>query len=281
MTVMKMLQLSDEEFQLIRTLVYDNFGINLGEHKRNLVIARLQKVLLAGGFSSFREYYEHVVRDPTAHSLLTLVDQISTNHTYFFRENEHFDFLVAEVLPFIKNNKKRDAKTGKKKLRIWSAGCSSGEEPYTIAMLLKEAIGNEPDIEAAILATDISVSALETAKRGIYTREKVAHVPNYLRQRYFTPLKDGTWQVKEDLKELVLFRRLNLMTPQFKFKGLFDVIFCRNVMIYFDKPTQRELIAKFHRCTEPGGYLLIGHSETIDRNSNLYKYIRPSIYQKI
>jgi len=276
-----MMQLSDEEFQLIRTLVYNSFGINLGAHKRNLVIARLQKVLLAGGFSSFREYYEHVVRDPTAHSLLTLVDQISTNHTYFFREKEHFDFLAAEVLPAIKNSKrKRNAKNGRTKVRIWSAGCSSGEEPYTLAMLLKEAIDNEKDIDAAILATDISVSVLETAKRGIYPQVKVARVPNYLRQRYFTPLKDGTWEVKQELKEMVLFRRLNLMTPQFKFKGLFDVIFCRNVMIYFDKPTQQELIAKFHRCSEPGGYLFIGHSETIDRNSNLYKYIRPSIYQK-
>lgn len=278
MMVVNGMQLTDREFQLIRSLVYKNFGINLGEKKRNLVIARLQKVLLAGGFSSFGEYYEHVIQDASGRALLTLVDQISTNHTYFFREKEHFDLLKTEILPGLNE----ECKGIGRKVRIWSAGCSSGEEPYTLAMVLTEYLsGNPSNIDAAILATDISVTALEKAVTGIYPAGKMSQVPFSCRQRYFSPLKDGNWAVKQCLKDMVLFRRLNLMSREFQFKGLFQVIFCRNVMIYFDKTTQQELIERFHQYTEPGGYLIIGHSETINRGAGLYKYIKPSVYQKI
>ena len=272
------MQLTDQEFQLIRNLVYKNFGINLGEKKRNLIIARLQKVLLAGGFSSFGRYYEHVIQDTSGRALLTLVDKISTNHTYFFREKDHFDFLKTRILP----NLKKEYKGAWRKVRIWSAGCSTGEEPYTLAMVLSEYFRAYPaSIDVAILATDISVTALRAAVRGIYPAAKMAPVPMTYRQRHFSPLKDGNWAVKQNLKDMVLFRRLNLMSRRFQFKGLFQVIFCRNVMIYFDRATQKELIARFHRYTEPGGYLIIGHSETIDRESGLYKYIKPSVYQKV
>lgn len=278
MMVVNGMQLTDREFQLIRSLVYKKFGINLGEQKRNLVVARLQKVLLAGGFSSFGEYYEHVIRDASGRALLTLVDQISTNHTYFFREKEHFDLLKTEILPGLNE----ECKGIGRQVRIWSAGCSSGEEPYTLAMVLTEYLsGNPSNIDAAILATDISVTALEKAVTGIYPAGKMSQVPFSYRQRYFSPLKDGNWAVKQCLKDMVLFRRLNLMSREFQFKGLFQVIFCRNVMIYFDKTTQQELIERFHRYTEPGGYLIIGHSETINRGAGLYKYIKPSVYQKI
>lgn len=272
------MQLTDREFQLIRNLVYKSCGINLGRQKRNLVVTRLQKVLRAGGFRSFGEYYEHVIQDTSGWALLTLVDQISTNHTYFFREKDHFDFLITDVLPGIN----RERKNARPKVRIWSAGCSSGEEPYTLAMTLMEYLsGNRANMDASILATDISVSVLETAMAGIYPADKISPVPFPYRQRYFNLLKDGNWAVKQFLKDMILFRRLNLMSREFQFKGLFQVIFCRNVMIYFDKATQQELIKRFYRYTEPGGYLFIGHSETIDRETGLYKYIKPSVYQKI
>jgi chemotaxis protein methyltransferase CheR len=272
------MRLTDQEFQLISRLVYKSFGINLGEKKRSLVAARLQKVLLSDGFGSFQEYYDHVIREASGRALLNLVDQISTNHTYFFREKDHFDFLTTDVLPDIK----RKLKSGREKIRIWSAGCSSGEEPYTLAIILMEYLSdNRLNMDAGILATDISVSVLETAMAGIYTVEKMAHVPLSFRQRYFSPLKNGGWAVKQCLKDMVLYRRLNLMSREFHFKGLFHIVFCRNVMIYFDKTTQQELIKRFHRYIEPGGYLFIGHSETIDRELGLYKYIKPSVYQKI
>lgn len=272
------MQLTDREFQLIRDLVYKSCGINLGEKKRSLVAARLQKVLFSGGFGSVEEYYDHVIRDASGQELLNLVDRISTNHTYFFREKEHFDFLLNVALPEIIEEQRRN---GTRKVRIWSAGCSSGEEPYTLAMILREFLsGKSLNIDAGILATDISVSVLETAMAGIYPADKMSQLPFSYRQRYFSLLKDGNWAVKQGLKDMVLFRRLNLMSREFQFKGLFHVILCRNVMIYFDKATQKELIEKFYRYTEPGGYLIIGHSETIDRGFGLYKYIKPSVYQK-
>ena len=273
------MQLTDREFQLISSLVNKICGITLGEKKRSLVAARLQKVLLSGGFGSFQEYYEYIIQDTSGEALLNLVDQISTNHTYFFREKEHFDFLINIALPEISKGQRNN---GRRKVRIWSAGCSSGEEPYTLAMILKEYLGdNALYMDAGILATDISFSVLETAMAGIYPADKMLQVPISYRQRYFSLLKDGNWAVKQCLKDMVLFRRLNLMSREFRFKGLFQVIFCRNVMIYFDKATRWELIEKFHRYTEPGGYLLIGHSETLDREAGLYKYIKPSIYKKI
>jgi len=273
------MQLTDREFQLISSLVNKICGITLGEKKRSLVAARLQKVLLAGGFGSFQEYYEYIIQDTSGEALLNLVDQISTNHTYFFREKEHFDFLINVALPAISEEQRNN---GRRKVRIWSAGCSSGEEPYTLAMILKEYLGgNALHMDAGILATDISFSVLETAMAGIYPADKMLQVPISYRQRYFSPLKDGNWAVKQCLKDMVLFRRLNLMSREFRFKGLFQVIFCRNVMIYFDKATRRELIEKLHRYTETGGYLLIGHSETLDREAGLYKYIKPSIYKRI
>lgn len=275
---MEALRLNDEEFNLISCLVYNKFGIKLGEQKRALIIGRLQKVLHAGGFPNFKDYYNHVVSEPSGKALLTLVDKISTNHTFFFRENEHFDFLTDNILPNITSEMKNRTKQA---VRIWCAGCSSGEEPYTLAMVLCEFFkSNISDMDIGILATDISVSALEKAVAGIYSDERMELVPLAYRQKYFIPIKGGKWEVKPNLKKMVLFRRLNLIRPDFPFKGLFRLIFCRNVMIYFDKDTQRDLISKFHRFTEPGGFLFIGHSETLDRSSGQYKYIMPSIYQK-
>jgi chemotaxis protein methyltransferase CheR len=270
--------LSDEEFKLISRLVYDRFGINLGEHKRTLVVARLHKVLHGGGFSSFKEYYEHVVRDVSGHALLTLIDRISTNHTFFFREQEHFDFFKNIALSQILGTLR---KSGRTDLRIWCAGCASGEEPYTLAMVLSDYFSDDfGDLDIGILATDISVTALKKATDGIYQADKLGEVPSWYRQRYFVPLKDGYLAVKQELKDMVLFRRLNLMRNEYPFKGQFHAIFCRNVMIYFDNATRQSLVERFYRYLAPDGYLIIGHSESIDRSPGYFKRVRPSVYQK-
>lgn len=276
---MNSISLSDKELKLISELVYEKFGICLSQKKRNLIIGRLQRELLSGNFTKFMDYYHHVIQDRSGLALLTLVDRISTNHTYFFREKEHFDFFTARVLPCTARLLK---KKGGRGIRIWCAGCSSGEEPYTLAMVIKEFSGKGASgMDTDILATDISVSVLEEAKAGAYTADKIARVPPLFRQKYFNCLKDGRWEVKESLKDMIVFRRLNLIRREYPFKGLFDVIFCRNVMIYFDKATRHALIERFHRYTEAGGYLFVGHSETFGRSNDLYRFVIPSVYQKI
>jgi chemotaxis protein methyltransferase CheR len=270
--------LTKEEFHLISSLVYEKFGINLGEQKRTLVIERLQKELRQGGFSSFKEYYDHVMQDTTGQALLTMIDKISTNHTFFFREEGHFDLLTAEILP--KTLQKLPG--AGQDLRFWSAGCSSGEEPYSLAMTISEFLGPRiNNIIPSILATDISVTALAKASRGVYAETETAKILSSLKNRYFVRLEDGTWAVKQSLKKMILFRRLNLMRRAYPFKNKFHVIFCRNVMIYFDAPTRQALLERFYACLEPEGYLFLGHSESLGRSSSLFKYIKPAVYQKV
>lgn len=275
---MDTIRLTDEEFRLISDLVYRKSGIKLGEQKRALIIGRLQKALRSGSFGSFKEYYDYVVKDHSGRALLDLVDRISTNHTFFFREKDHFDYLSAVVLPEISETLRRKQRCD---VRIWSAGCSSGEEPYSLAMVASEYYGDRIlGADLGILATDISISALEKATAGIYPEESMSTVSLAYRHKYFTRLKDGAWAVKKSLKDMVLFRRLNLIQQSYPFKGMFQVIFCRNVMIYFDKVTQKALVERFYRYTEPGGYLFIGHSETLDRGAGLYRFVQPSVYKK-
>ena len=273
-------QLSMEEFDLIRKLVYDRFGIHLNEQKKSLVVERLQKTLRTGQFESFRAYYDYVMRDRSGKALLELVDRISTNHTHFFREKDHFVFMQTTWLPALK---KAAQTAGKKKdIRIWSAGCSSGEEPYTIAMLLADQFeidGSGWDI--GILATDISTTVLEKAQAGLYSDTQLEQVPDVFKRKFFCPTGEGLYTVTPAIKELVMFRRLNLMNKEYPFKGQFQIVFCRNVMIYFDEPVRNELLQRYHRYLEPDGYLFIGHSESIGRDNKYFRFIRPAIYQKI
>jgi len=270
--------LSDREYKLISDLVYRTVGIHLDEHKKALIVGRLQKFLREKEFSNFSQYYDYVNSDPTGQALKTLVTNISTNYTFFFRENDHFTFFLKNVLPqiteMLKKYKSRD-------LRIWCAGCSSGEEPYTLAILLLEYFGSEiKSWETGVLATDISEKALEKAKNGIYSDENISGIPLPLRNKYFSRYDEKNWIVENQVKKLVLFRRFNLMRESFPFKKKFHVIFCRNVMIYFDKPTQNELVRRFYSNTEPGGYLFIGHSETIPRGDCSYDFIKPAVYRR-
>jgi len=277
---MEMIKLKDREYRLLRDLVYDNFGINLGDHKRWLVVGRLNNVLKEYGFDNFKDYYEYVISDPTKEALSTLIDRISTNHTFFYRESDHFNYLKDTVLTEIVTNLNgsRD-----KKLRIWSAGCSSGEEPYMLGIIVSEFFsGRMINWDIGILATDISIRKLNDARLGIYLESNVSKLPPTYRNKYFYKNHcEGTWVVKKSLKDLIMFRRLNLMRKEFPFKGKFNIIFCRNVMIYFDRKTRENLINSFYRYTEKGGYLFIGHSESLPRESCSYKYIKPGIYKKI
>ncbi len=262
----------------MRRLIYDRFGINLTEQKRSLLIGRLQKHIRSLGLSSFKQYYQHLINGKCEEQLSQLVDRVSTNYTYFNRENDHFKFFSDTVLPEVTG---RLEKAGTRDLKVWCAGCSSGEEAYMLLMLMHEFFGRQyASWDAGILATDISNRALATARAGIYSAERADNLPGRLKNRYLHRTGDGHWAVNEPLKKEAVFRRFNLMNRQFPFKKPFQVIFCRNVMIYFDLPTRETLVRKFHRFTEPGGYLFLGHAETLGRNHNLYNYQLPAVYKK-
>jgi chemotaxis protein methyltransferase CheR len=268
------IQLSDKQFEKIRQTLYQLCGINLQNGKEELVKARLSKRLRKMGFRTFEEYIEFVESDRTGDEIKTMIDLLTTNKTSFFREQQHFDFLRNHILPPLKANRGR--------LRIWSAGCSSGEEPFSIAILLREEI---PDIDlrdVRILATDISQRMLEKASTAIYRQDTLADVPLPVVNKYFARLKenDGTsYKVRDNVADLIRFARLNLMEA-WPMKGLFDVIFCRNVMIYFDKTTQQELVNRFWHFVKKGGHLFVGHSESMAALSHPFRYIQPAVYSK-
>ena len=276
--VTSMMTISDQEFTRLRDLIQHRFGINLTDQKRSLLVGRLQKLMRKLNLTTFSQYYEYLVADKSEQALGELVDLISTNHTYFNREKDHFDFFYETALPAVVNRLKQQ---NRKDLRIWCAGCSTGEEPYTLLMLMMEFFGNDyRNWDAGILATDISDRALTIARQGVYSMDRVLQLPEHLRRKYFTSTRDGDMAVADQLKREATFRRFNLMNSTFPFKKQFQMIFCRNVMIYFDQPTREALVSRYHQFTEPGGYLFIGHSETLGRNQTLYKYLKPALYQK-
>ena len=270
--------ISDREFRLIRDLVYKRFGINLTPEKRALLVGRLGKLLRKQGFRSFQEYYKYLLSDTSGRALDSLVNRISTNFTFFYRESDHFEFFNTVVLPemtkMISGENHRD-------LRVWCAGCSTGQEPYTLQMLIREYLGrNYAMWEAGLLATDISAKALETAVRGVYPDEGLEKLPRPLKRKYFRKKGDGTCEVVDELKREITFRRFNLMNERFPFKKPFHVIFCRNVMIYFDQSTRDALIKRFYESMVPGGYLFIGHSETLGRKQAFFEYVKPAVYRR-
>lgn len=271
-----MLTITDDEFNKITALIKREYGINLKSEKRALVLGRLQKVLAQLGIDNFSDYYSYVTSDITGKALGTLVDKISTNHTYFMREKDHFDYFSKVVLPYVVG-KVRD-----RDLRIWCAASSTGEEAYTLAVLLKEFFAQEGKYwDTKILATDISEEALQTAKLGIYSKERVEPLPKYWLHSYFDDYDKNSLVFKPEIRNEVIYRRFNLMDAKFPFKKKFHVIFIRNVMIYFDNDTKTRLIEKLYHSMENGGYLFIGHSESIPRHPNKFKYIRPAVYRKL
>lgn len=273
-----MVQLTNHEFNDIRKIVYDNFGINLTEQKRSLIVGRLFKLLRSYGLNSFQEYFNYIKSDTSGQAMGELINRISTNHTFFFREKEHFEFLSKVVLPGIESRPKNNSSND---LRIWCAGCSYGDEPYTYVIVMLEYFKAKYNFwDAGLLATDISEPALSAAKKGIYSSERIRLVPPDLKNKYFKKLQGDEWAVSDRLKSEITFRRLNLMNQSFPFKKQFDIISCRNVMIYFDQPTRDALVNRFYKHTTPGGYLFIGHSETLRSDSCPYEYVKPAIYRK-
>jgi chemotaxis protein methyltransferase CheR len=271
-------RISDQEFDLIRKLVYKNFGINLTDQKKTLVVGRLQKVLRDRKFSTFKDYYQWLTHETTGEGLDELANRISTNHTFFNREKAHFEFFAKTVLPEIQARRQQQKSN---EVRIWCAGCSSGEEPYTLMMLIMEHFKNNfSQWNPMLLATDISATALKTAMAGVYPNDRVDQLPAALRNKYFNKQPDGSMVVKDEVRKRIFFRRHNLMDATFPFKKEFDTVFCRNVMIYFDRQTRNTLVAKYHKHTAQGGYLFIGHSETLGRDETDYNYVMPAVYKK-
>ena len=243
-----------------------------------LVRARLGKRMRSGGFKSYREYYEFVKNDRSGDELTRLIDAISTNTTHLFRENQHFDFLAKTVEHWAADAHRRPVP-----IRIWSAGCSSGEEPYSIAMTMDDVQRRHTKLQFKILATDISSRMLERARTGVFPPDRLANVPPEFKRRYFLRAKENgenLMQIRPELRKLIRFARFNLMNERFPFRNGLDVIFCRNVMIYFDRPTQETLVAKFARVLNPGGYLLTGHSESLNNISHSLSYVMPTVYKQ-
>ena len=274
----QLLKITDREFKLLTELIYKNSGINLGEQKRALVEGRLNKLIKLRNLSSFQEYYDFVVKDSSGAELLILMDKISTNHTFFYREKDHFEYLSDTALPAAE--KIISKQSGPNDLRMWVPGCSSGEEPYTLAILLKEYFKLKKSWVYGILATDISTAILSKAVAGKYLKENIEKLPPSIKNNNFLKISPEVWEVKPEIKSIITFRRLNLMRPVFPFKGKFHIIFCRNVMIYFDVSTRNALVKKFYDVLHPGGYLFVGHSESIGRDNKYFKYIKPAVYRK-
>lgn len=266
------LSLSDDDFHRLTSFVQQNFGIDLSK-KRQLIAGRLSYSIKALGYSGFTPFIDHLLHAKDPSELELMLNRLTTNYTFFMREPEHFSFFRNTILPDLVRRHERD-----RVLSIWSAGCASGEEPYTISMYLMDYLGAETGRwDARVLATDISQQALAKAEDGRY--ELPQTIPDHWRSRYFVrDGNEGQYRVAPKIRDNVIFRTFNLMDP-IRFRLKFDVIFCRNVMIYFDRETKDKLISRFCEATVPGGYLLIGHSETLGVNPG-YRYLAPATFRK-
>lgn len=271
------MELAQADFDFLRHVVMENAGIVLGPSKRQLVQGRLARRVRELGLRSFGEYCEHV-RNAGPEELVNLINAITTNVTSFFRENHHFEHLAKRALP---EAMERNAVS--RRIRIWSAGCSSGEEPYSIAMTVLEAMPPSQRWDVKILATDIDSEMVRTASSGVYPEDRMSGVPLDRQRRWFqrgSGANAGMVKAKSELQGLLTFRPLNLL-HEWPLQGPFDVIFCRNVMIYFDQPTRDRLLARFARLLADGGYLCIGHSESIHATAGSpYKLVGRTVYSK-
>lgn len=271
-------KLTDAQFSKFSALIYAKCGIHLKPEKKELLNARLGKRLRATGIDSFKAYYEYVTHDTSGAELVHLIDSVSTNFTSFFRENAHFDYLSSTVLPaYLAEN--RGSGQG---ITIWSAACSSGEEPYTLAMVLEAFVSSNPGMQYRIRATDISTKVLALARQAVYPEDRVAKVPPQFLKRFFQKgvgKSAGFVRVKEQLRRKVSFERFNLM-DELPCQESLDIIFCRNVMIYFNSATQQALVDKFYRCLAPGGHLFIGHSESLTSINHKFAQVASTAYRK-
>jgi chemotaxis protein methyltransferase CheR len=266
--------LQPEQFTKISQLIYRLCGITMRPGKEGLVKARLMKRLVVLDLESFADYLAYVEGDTSGRELVTMIDVLTTNKTSFFREPQHFTYLRQHMVPQWRQNRHP--------IRCWSAGCSSGEEPYSLAMVLREELPETDRWDIRILATDISTRILATARQAVYTQETLSDVPAQLLHKYLALVRrepTPTYQVNETIRGMVRLTRLNLM-HKWPMRGPFDAIFCRNVMIYFDKPTQEWLVQRFWTLLRPGGHLFIGHAESLSAASHHFRYVQPAVYMR-
>lgn len=266
-------ELKEKDFQHVKSVVYEHAGIVLNDSKRNLVYNRLAKRLRATNFSSFTEYLSYVKNDDCEFN--NMINAITTNLTFFFRENHHFEALAHEIIPKLMETHKTS-----KKIRIWSAGCSTGEEPYSIAMVVREVVPKDWDVK--IYATDLDSNVVSTGKKGAYQEDKMQGVSDLRKKLYFRRGKgeeEGLLIVKDEVKSLIDFSQMNLM-KDWHIRERLDIIFCRNVIIYFDIDTQKKLFSRYADATKPNGLLFIGHSESLFDVTDKYTLLGKTIYKK-
>jgi chemotaxis protein methyltransferase CheR len=261
--------LAAREFDQIRQLAYRECGLDIKPGKEELVSARLQRLVKGGPFRTFHEYYESVVKDSTGKALASMIDALTTNHTAFLREPAHFEFFRQEVMPIL---------AARNPIEIWCAACATGEEVWTLAFFLNEAFQGR---KIQICASDISNKALRFAEQALYSAERRQGLPPAWLSRYFVPEPDvpRSYRVAPRIRAQASFRRLNLI-GSFSWPRQFPVIFCRNVMIYFDRKTQEQVVRRLSDCLEPGGYFFTGHAESLTGVSHQLEYVRPAVYRK-
>jgi len=277
--MVKNAELTDKTFKKLGDFIQSNYGIKMPPAKKIMVQGRLQKRLRKLGLSTFERYCEYVLDKDNQHEMVNLINAVSTNKTDFFREADHFKVLVEKVLiEFIANQ----SYTVQVPFKIWSAGCSTGEEPYTMAMVLSDFAERNNGFKFQILATDVSTEVLEQGANAVYKMEKVDPVPLEMKRKYMLKSKNKEKPVvrmNNEMRNLVTFKRLNFL-DNFKLPEKMDVIFCRNVIIYFERELQKEIIMKFYDHLHPGGYLFLGHSESLNGLDLPFVQFRPTVYQK-
>jgi len=273
--------LNTHELQRVADFIGAEVGIQLPASKHTLVEGRLRKRVRSLGFEDFKSYLDYTLDSAEGENeRLHLIDAITTNKTEFFREPEHFDYLVNKALPQLEHNRKCESR---RELNIWSAGCSSGEEPYTLSMVLHEAAEKSPGLRFSILGTDISNKCLQKASRGVYTEARIESVELHLRKKYLLRSQnsdDDLVMIGPEVSGRVRFGSLNLMDSVFSLRQKMDVIFCRNVMIYFSNKIREELVSRFEKQLLPGGYLFVGHSESLNGINTRLQQVAPMVYKK-
>lgn len=263
----------EQQFRNFSGLINDSFGIYFGPGKKELLRSKLQKILTRYGLESYDEYYNMLRNSRDKRYLAELAQEITVNKTDFFREKNHFEFISDQLSIILEKRRRLHQRS---ELRIWSAGCSTGQEPYSLAMVLRECLPK--GTAARILATDVNNRVLSTAIAGIYPESVRGEIPPDYFGKHFEKTGNG-YIISDDIKRMVTFREFNVKRP-FPFKRDFDMVFCRNVMIYFDASTQQQLIDKLYDVITPGGLLFIGHSESLSGRKHRFSYIRPTIYMK-
>ncbi|HNW15413.1 MAG TPA: protein-glutamate O-methyltransferase CheR [bacterium] len=272
----KKISLSDSEFDKLRELVYKISGISLANTKKELVISRFSKRLKELKLSSFGEYHDLLVSPGGFSEVQNFINSITTNKTDFFRESHHFDFIVSTFIPQV-------VASSRPVVRVWSAACSTGEEPYTIAMVMSKYLVEPYGIPVKILATDIDTNVLKAAARGVYDSHAIGQVPEKYLKKYFLRGKGdsfGLFKVKDDIRSMVTFKQLNFIAPEYPITATFDIIFCRNVIIYFSPETKKQVVGKLFRYLSEGGYIMMGHSETLFNMIEGLVYLKNTVYQK-